>query len=215
VSSKKYWFFDDFCKKTTKKLLFFNNNSVLDSGDHGAIIVFETKKHWRTMLKVRFPGKCLTPKQKSIVRNALNFYLDILVSKRLKDGLTIRVKVTKDLLETDSVEGDVVPQDLADGRRPREFDMRIHYHNATRFDEVLIAIAHETVHIKQFARSELSSYSSNNKQRFQGKLYSVGDDDAYWDLPWEIEAHGRERGLYMRYIQTDRELYNYCEQKSK
>lgn len=196
-------------------MLFFNNILVLDVAESGVIIVHEALNYWSIMLKIRFPGKCLTPKQKFIVKKALHFYLDKLVSKRLKDTLSIRIVVTRDLLQTSEVEGDVVPTEFADSRRPREFEMRIHYHNATRFDEVLTAIAHETVHIKQFARSELSSFeSSGGKQRFMGKLYKV-NEDSYWDLPWEIEAHGRERGLYQRFILTDRDIWNYCEQKSK
>ena len=196
-------------------MLFFNNIYVLDSARPDVIIVDEALNYWSNMLKIRFPGKCLTPKQKFIVKKAMHFYLDNLVSKRLSDTLSISVVVSRDLLQTSAVEGDVVPTEFADSRRPREFEMRVHYHNATRFDEVLQAIAHETVHIKQFARSELSSFeSTGGKQRFMGKLYKV-DDNSYWDLPWEIEAHGRERGLYQRFVQTDCNIWKYCEQKSK
>jgi len=27
---------------------------------------------------------------------------------------------------------------------------------------------------------------------------------SYWDLPWEIEAHGREVGLFVRYCEENK-----------
>jgi len=29
-------------------------------------------------------------------------------------------------------------------------------------------------------------------------------------LPWEIEAHGRERGLFVRLCEEDSEISKYC-----
>ena len=37
--------------------------------------------------------------------------------------------------------------------------------------------------------------------KYLGKIYDV-DKVNYWDLPWEIEAHGRERGLYVRFTEA-------------
>jgi hypothetical protein len=57
------------------------------------------------------------------------------------------------------------------------------------------------VHVKQYAKGELKDYLRVNKCKWKGKII---DSDAvdYWDHPWEIEAHGREKGLYVKYLES-------------
>jgi hypothetical protein len=61
----------------------------------------------------------------------------------------------------------------------------------------LEVLAHEMVHVKQYARGELYVGAYSGKHRWQGKW--VSDNINYWDAPWEIEAHGRESGLFIQY----------------
>jgi len=61
---------------------------------------------------------------------------------------------------------------------------------------LLETVAHEMVHVKQYARKELKS-----ENVWQGKLISPTTD--YWDQPWEIEAHGRECGLFVRWAEQE------------
>ena len=63
---------------------------------------------------------------------------------------------------------------------------------------LLETIAHEMVHVKQYARGELSA----DKHVWMGKTYDP-EEINYWDLPWEIEAHGREIGLFVRYCEAN------------
>jgi hypothetical protein len=35
-----------------------------------------------------------------------------------------------------------------------------------------------------------------------GKTYNP-EKTSYWDLPWEIEAHGRETGLFIRWAEKE------------
>jgi hypothetical protein len=63
--------------------------------------------------------------------------------------------------------------------------------------EILGSIAHELVHVKQFARRELVSFCPSKNPKYLGK--EVKGDICYWDQPWEIEAFGREIGLVTRY----------------
>jgi hypothetical protein len=62
--------------------------------------------------------------------------------------------------------------------------------------KMLETLAHEMVHVKQFARREL--HPANDE--WYGKTYNPKKVD-YWDLPWEIEAHGRETGLFIRWAE--------------
>ena len=81
--------------------------------------------------------------------------------------------------------------------RPRSFELEIN--NKLRLRRLLETVAHEMVHVKQYARGELYQGIRVNKHRWQGEW--LEDDIDYWDLPWEIEAHGREIGLFVRWAE--------------
>jgi len=80
--------------------------------------------------------------------------------------------------------------------RPREFEIEIN--NSKSRKAQLATLAHEMVHVKQWARGELFDYLLEEKTRWQGAVYKRDGLD-YYDEPWEIEAHGRELGLVERY----------------
>lgn len=84
--------------------------------------------------------------------------------------------------------------DNDDAYYPRIFEITIQ--DGLDRDEIIGAIAHELVHVKQFARRELTHLGSPNP-KFKGSIFS--SDINYWDAPWEIEAYGREVGLVARY----------------
>ena len=67
-----------------------------------------------------------------------------------------------------------------------------------RLRTLLETVAHELVHVKQYARREL--HPVNNT--WCGKTYNP-EKVSYWDLPWEIEAHGREVGLFVRWCEQE------------
>jgi len=82
--------------------------------------------------------------------------------------------------------------------RPRSFEIEVHKKMPLR--KVLLTVAHEMVHVKQYARGELYQGVRVNKMRWQGKW--VNDKNLeYWDHPWEIEAHGREIGLFIQWAE--------------
>jgi len=59
------------------------------------------------------------------------------------------------------------------------------------------------VHVKQYAKGELKDYVRMNKTKWRDEIIESDELD-YWDQPWEIEAHGRERGLYFRFLNFQR-----------
>ena len=77
----------------------------------------------------------------------------------------------------------------------RTFEIEIHKTQSLR--KLLETVAHEMVHVKQYARRELHPATDN----WMGKTYNP-KKVSYWDLPWEIEAHGREVGLFIRYCEA-------------
>ena len=64
--------------------------------------------------------------------------------------------------------------------------------------KLLETVAHEMVHVKQYARRELGPYHNE----WMGKTVNP-EKVSYWDLPWEIEAHGRELGLFVRWAEKE------------
>lgn len=65
--------------------------------------------------------------------------------------------------------------------------------------QLVQTIAHEMVHVKQFARGRLRSQILNKKMVnvWQGKVYA-DKDLAYHCRPWELEAFRQERELAYR-----------------
>ena len=64
--------------------------------------------------------------------------------------------------------------------------------------KMLQCLAHEMVHVKQYARGELSSELIT--ARWQGKVYKITSSfEDYLNWPWEVEAYGRDRSLYLFY----------------
>ena len=68
----------------------------------------------------------------------------------------------------------------------------------TRLKQLLIDLGHELTHIKQYLNNELFDYKSGDV-RYKGLVFDAShytDEEKYFDSPWEIEAYGRELGLY-------------------
>lgn len=66
-----------------------------------------------------------------------------------------------------------------------------------KMKNVFMDLAHELVHVKQYLTGQMRDYSDGSV-KFMGKKYSSPEmsDELYFDFPGEIEAYGREIGLY-------------------
>lgn len=139
-----------------------------------------------------------TASQKKYIESMIQFCIKKMMP-RIK-GLEIDV-ILKDMTK-DGVYGFCMadPNSEADrSDRPRCFELTIHRKLPLR--KLLETIAHEMVHVKQYARGELYQGSRVNKHRWQGSWLNTDPD--YWDQPWEIEAHGREVGLFVRWAESE------------
>ena len=76
-----------------------------------------------------------------------------------------------------------------------EYELEIDKNLSLR--KLLTTVAHELVHVKQYARKELKG-----DYVWLGRTYAPKKTD-YWDRPWEIEAHGRECGLFVRWAEAN------------
>ena len=72
---------------------------------------------------------------------------------------------------------------------------------------LLETVAHEMVHVKQYAKGELFEGNFKlGKHRWMGEWLSDNSNlvKEYWDHPWEVEAHGRECGLFVRWAEENK-----------
>lgn len=67
-----------------------------------------------------------------------------------------------------------------------------------RLKSLFMNLGHELVHVKQYLNGEIFDYVSGDV-RYKGTYFDstwLEDEEAYYDSPWEVEAYGREYGLY-------------------
>lgn len=133
---------------------------------------------------------------------ATKFYAKLLMDSRIVRDLHIdyRLSPRYKLLGECFCDDELV-------KRPRFFTIKLK--RVADEDDMMSTIAHEMVHVKQFAKGEYRAGISMPSK--QGAV-SVGSlwhgvkwvpkrgEDPYYDAPWEIEAYGREVGLYDRYV---------------
>lgn len=135
--------------------------------------------------------------QKDYARSIATFSAGKLMSPQLVKNLDITIQLVKNLSVKEGVYGDCIWED--DDVRPREFIIRADC--SLRLRRILETIAHEMVHVKQWAMGEMREMSRPaNKTKWKGQLFET--EMEYWDRPWEIEAHGREVGLFIRWAET-------------
>ena len=118
------------------------------------------------------------------------------MGKRLISGLEITINLKKNLPEEEN-EGNAIWED--DGYRPKEFTIELD--STAKIRNLLITLAHEMVHVKQWARNEMYEYSNTvGMVRFKGEKIHLKEIE-YWDYPWEIEAYGKQLGLFIRFCE--------------
>lgn len=132
------------------------------------------------------------------IANAIHFYAEYLMSDRLLKNIEIEVVVETDLIRNEKDQAYCVS--MSDSGAAREFEISIDAGLGKR--AMLLALAHEMVHVKQYARGELKYNSRQRLHRFQGVSYSP--QHVYWEQPWEIEAFGRELGLYRMFTENQK-----------
>lgn len=62
---------------------------------------------------------------------------------------------------------------------------------AVNLENLIITIAHEMVHVKQYARGQIKHGKNLKSRTWMGQK----NKSQYYDSPWEIEAYSKERVL--------------------
>jgi len=125
-------------------------------------------------------------------RKALRYFAKRLLSKRLYRSLSIKLTFSPNLL----VKGECIWTDSP--QLGRAYEINIRHNLGDR--QMLLALAHEMVHVMQWSKGLMKDYWRNpDITNWQGKDYQFIENDDYWFSPWEIQAYGLEKGLYEIY----------------
>lgn len=131
---------------------------------------------------------------------AARFFAAQLLHARTVNKLELDIEIIKSL----DVEGECISED--DHKNPRYFTIRM---KRAPINDMIKILAHEMVHVKQYAKNELGKELAMARggkglrivTRWLGDLwFPKRKEDAYWDAPWEIDAYGREVGLYQKWF---------------
>jgi len=139
------------------------------------------------------------PRNSSKLDEAARFFAAQLLHDRTVQKLQIDIEIVRNL----DVEGECINED--DRKGPRYFTIKLRRHP---IEDMIKTLAHEMVHVKQYTKNELSKQLRLARSKglkitsiWMGEeWYPSSKEDAYWDCPWEIEAFGREVGLYHKWF---------------
>lgn len=128
----------------------------------------------------------------SVIKQAATFYGRTLLP-RSTDELKVYIYLTNELKYREMGVTEVVDFSL----RPKHFNILLNKKlNGRRLFETL---AHEMVHVKQYATNQMLDYLNHDGVRFNGKIHYM-EEHEYWMMPWEIEAFGMSYGLYKSFM---------------
>jgi hypothetical protein len=145
--------------------------------------------------------------EKAVVRKAVKFFSNSLISTRLSKTLSVKIIFTKGFNKNTKCIATCMWVD--NNVRPKKFEIEIDANLSA--NQTIRAIAHEMVHLKQYATGQMKDLFSNDSTKWEGKIHeNISEmNDNYWTYPWEIEAYGREVGLfvlYSKYIKEEKKL---------
>jgi hypothetical protein len=138
------------------------------------------------------------PRNTKILEEAARFFAAQLMDPRMVRNIEIDLEIVNKL----DVQGECISED--DCKNPRYFTIRL---RKQKLDEMVKTLAHEMVHVKQYAKNELSKQMRLSRgglgvgSKWHGEWWNPkAKEDDYWDSPWEIEAYGREVGLHHKWV---------------
>lgn len=133
---------------------------------------------------------------RSLCKEAMRYYGEELLGRRLSNNIKISL-----IFEKMPSPINALCQWQDDNHRCREFIIIIH--KKLNKKQTLISLAHEMVHVKQFARGELKDYLRTDEVKWKNRVYNL-NKVKYWTCPWEKEAHKKDKILYESFKQRNK-----------
>jgi hypothetical protein len=117
------------------------------------------------------------------VKRAAIFYAEQLMTPKMLENICVRIKFNSKL----DVLGYADVLNYNESNKPREFQIELN--PVIGSHDILETLAHEMIHVKQYAYNEMNEYGT----RWRGQNLN------YYDEPWEIEAFGLSTGLFTKF----------------
>ena len=135
-----------------------------------------------------------------MLKSLAEFTLNKFFTKPKQDKLDIIVDFQKGLFERTDQYANCIWED--EPYRPLDFTIQIDPDQKIQL--LLNSLAHELVHVKQWAKGEFYQLQRERSvYKFNGQRFDTEKID-YWDTPWEIEAHGRAIGLVVQWARMNK-----------
>ena len=131
-------------------------------------------------------------RERELIEDLAHFCVKKLMPR--KKNLEVNISIKRNMIENEGMFAGVVDTDNIN-----TFDLDLDSSMSLR--KKLLSVAHEMVHVKQFTRGELKHTDNFAVKRWYGKDFH---DSKYWECPWEIEAYGRELGLFTMWIEENK-----------
>ena len=150
-------------------------------------------------MQITITGMVGKRNEKALLKEAAEFFAHQLMDPRMVRNLVIDLEVRKNL----DVDGECVDEDGV--RNPRWFTIAL---KSQDINEMIKTLGHEMVHVKQHAKNALQTGimtltrgGFRMSSKWQGELWKPKAKECpYYDSPWEIEAYGREVGLFAKWM---------------
>jgi len=126
------------------------------------------------------------------IKKAVRFYGSKLLRSDTYDKIYLEIALTS---QTDGFYG--FCEWIGTNYRPKDFLITLN--NRLCRKTTLQNLAHEMVHLRQYATNQLFDYMNNDNVRWKKSLYDQ-DEVKYMDRPWEIQAYELEDILYEQYV---------------
>lgn len=132
---------------------------------------------------------CKDHKLRKEIRRAAHFFSQALLSHQMLPYVEVEIVVSPSMADF----GSCVATHYNKWYKARYFEIELRKSRSIR--TIITTLAHEMVHMKQFAKGELAI----DTDRWH-KDYIDTDKVPYTELPWEKEARSMERTLYKAYV---------------
>lgn len=152
---------------------------------------------WEANMIIRTVGKSCHVST-SIVKKAASFYGKYLFSNsRISNNIELTIIFEK---FSDGTDDYAYCDWIDDNHCSREFEITID--KILTKKETLLALAHEMVHLKQYAKGELKDiFRPARMIKWQNQKYEINEVE-YWSSPWEREARAMEMELYIHFLRN-------------
>ena len=147
-----------------------------------------------------------------LLEDSAEFYGQTLMRKNLCHNVGLDIVLYKDMdraYGTKDILGwcGILDDNMS---RPREFQIDLCTRQGTT--RMLMTLAHEMVHLSQFAQGRLRHLNDGSTMWNKKKLHRAkGEKLKYKNLPWEEEAFSREGDLFVELVNTTNIMDEYVD----